>query len=874
MRFVLTFIVCFISYFQIVYAGTPHLIHGKLINTDGSIPANQDITYSVFILGNNQDNILTESNTGCGYMNGNWWLEVGNFQRNWSIGDVLYIDINNTNGQNYNAYILLNGKGSQLCSFPLVNEGPPIADAGPDQTAKIGTAVQLNASNSYDPDVKIAIYSWEQKEGYTVELSNSQSANPTFIAPRINNDNYCLVFELTVTDHGLLTSKDTCIINITDENLSPIANAGLDKTVNTGDEVLLDASDSFDPNDEIESYLWEQTFGPRVSLSGETSVKSTFIAPSAGETGTVLSFQLTVNDQENLRSIDTCNIIVINNNMPPIADAGNDQSVKESDLVILDASNSSDPDFQPVIYLWKQTRGCPITLSDINTKKTSFIAPPVDDLGIKLDFKITITDDKGLQAEDDVTININDNGISGFPDNALTFKTLNGKSIGVYVSDGDLIKFDIISLSEISDSNNKPVNMLYDLFDMNIKTYYASATATVKFYLLEPIPAGYNWFKYSIKKGWNDYSSFTSVDSNNKQLTITLVDGDIGDDDQENGIIVDPSGLGTLISPKQNPPPKSGDSGGGCFIQLLKFERKIYISVLILILLITFYILKIKFKFLEKENMLQKSIKYQVLIILTLLFFITFSKIGYTESMTFSLKKGLNGISIPYKNTGINNAEELINNIVHCEKVQYWDASKQKYISHEKGSDKNIFFVTSGNPYFVSVTEDSELIVTGDFIDNIEFDLISTSKSNINAIAVPIYRVDFENAEQIINEIPGCTAIWYWDSDKQGLIGHPIATEINNFSIKPGYPYFVHVNENVTWEVRTSPNIHVVTPLNGTVSYTSPSIIKIAYNDKKFGIDEASLNIKINGVDKTNLFTVSSEGAYYTVDSKLPLEKI
>ena len=55
-------------------------------------------------------------------------------------------------------------------------------------------------------------------------------------------------------------------------------------------------------------------------------------------------FQLTVTDSSGLQSTDTCivNIIWINN--PPTADAGTDQSVNEGVLVVLDGSNSTDPD--------------------------------------------------------------------------------------------------------------------------------------------------------------------------------------------------------------------------------------------------------------------------------------------------------------------------------------------------------------------------------------------------------------------------------------------------------------------------------------------------------------------------------------------------
>jgi len=52
----------------------------------------------------------------------------------------------------------------------------------------------------------------------------------------------------------------------------PTANAGVDQTVLEKSKVILDGSNSFDPDDGIESYLWKQVAGPAVTYSDPTSV--------------------------------------------------------------------------------------------------------------------------------------------------------------------------------------------------------------------------------------------------------------------------------------------------------------------------------------------------------------------------------------------------------------------------------------------------------------------------------------------------------------------------------------------------------------------------------------------------------------------------
>ena len=54
-------------------------------------------------------------------------------------------------------------------------------------------------------------------------------------------------------------------------NQLPIANAGSDQIVNTGDKVTLNGSRSKDPDGKITSYSWTQISGPAVTLNGSNT---------------------------------------------------------------------------------------------------------------------------------------------------------------------------------------------------------------------------------------------------------------------------------------------------------------------------------------------------------------------------------------------------------------------------------------------------------------------------------------------------------------------------------------------------------------------------------------------------------------------------
>ncbi len=92
---------------------------------------------------------------------------------------------------------------------------PPTADAGPDQTVREGVTVTLDASNSSDPDDGIASYLWEQTTGIAVTLSDPTKANPTFVAPLVD-ESEILLFQVTVKDYGGLQASDNVSVTVKD----------------------------------------------------------------------------------------------------------------------------------------------------------------------------------------------------------------------------------------------------------------------------------------------------------------------------------------------------------------------------------------------------------------------------------------------------------------------------------------------------------------------------------------------------------------------------------------------------------------------------------------------------------------------------------
>jgi len=290
----------------------------------------------------------------------------------------------------------------------ITSNSPPTANAGADQVVGENVTVTLDGSNSDDPDGDIVSYAWVQTDGPLVTLSDASAAKPTFTSPNVGIEGASLTFQLTVTDATSLTSTATTIVNVSWSNAPPVANAGPNQHVSEGVLVTLDASASTDPDDGIASYKWEQIAGPLpfVTLSDANAVNPTFTSPNVGQSGEALIFKLTVTDIGGLKATDTVIINVSWSNIPPVADAGPDQTKAEGTLVTLDASASYDIDDGIATYAWVQTGGAPVTLSNPHAMKPTFTTPDVGMAGDTLTFELTVTDRGGLMATDTVTINV------------------------------------------------------------------------------------------------------------------------------------------------------------------------------------------------------------------------------------------------------------------------------------------------------------------------------------------------------------------------------------------------------------------------------------------------------------------------------------
>jgi hypothetical protein len=92
-----------------------------------------------------------------------------------------------------------------------VEDNPPTASAGPDQTVASGASVSLDGTGSSDPDGDTLSYAWTQSAEPSVTLNGSGTATPSFTAP---TGPATLSFNLQVCDTHSACDSDSVTVNV------------------------------------------------------------------------------------------------------------------------------------------------------------------------------------------------------------------------------------------------------------------------------------------------------------------------------------------------------------------------------------------------------------------------------------------------------------------------------------------------------------------------------------------------------------------------------------------------------------------------------------------------------------------------------------
>lgn len=210
----------------------------------------------------------------------------------------------------------------------------PVAEAGPDTDTEV-LQVGFDATGSADADGDALIYRWDFGDG-SAPVAGARVTH-------VFDTSGIYPVTLRVDDGTGLTNAtaiDTTTVTI---KARPVADAGSNRDVCSGQPILFDASDSTDPDGGLLAYIWDFGDGETSDLINPTK---TYEQPGA------YPITLTVRNGTGTDWGTATNRIAALVREGPIADAGADMTVCTNQPVRFDGSGSRDADGAVNAFAW------------------------------------------------------------------------------------------------------------------------------------------------------------------------------------------------------------------------------------------------------------------------------------------------------------------------------------------------------------------------------------------------------------------------------------------------------------------------------------------------------------------------------------------
>jgi len=351
---------------------------------------------STIDIGNSESQKISLDHHGVGILGNGGVLGAGGLHFSQANEDYLYagdyFDIAPSSKTSFRYYYNKSDADAYLDSLDfniiptsVTSNQAPIANAGDDKSVIVNETITLTGKGT-DSDGTISSYKWTKEDE-----ALATTAQFDYIPTTVGTDILMLI--VTDDDGAVATDKIEIIVNdMNENNQAPIANAGEDKSITVNETITLTGTGS-DSDGTIIHYAWGKD---DTVLATTASFEYT---PSVVGTDTLT---LAVTDNDGDVAFDIVVITVnklIEGNQPPVANAGDDKSVTVNQSITLTGSGT-DSDGTITSYEWKEGNSVLAT-----TASFSYIPTNVGSHTLTL----TVTDDDGVTATDQVAITVNAN---------------------------------------------------------------------------------------------------------------------------------------------------------------------------------------------------------------------------------------------------------------------------------------------------------------------------------------------------------------------------------------------------------------------------------------------------------------------------------
>ena len=311
-------------------------------------------------------------------------------------------DIGGKNG--YEWLIQYTNKRGYLTGVTSSPPGALSANAGTNQTITLpANSVTLTGSGS-ETNGTIASYLWTQLSGPSTATIGSAGQAATTVGSLVQGT---YRFQLTVTDNSGVTATASVQVTVNAAVVpgTPVVNAGPNQSITLPTNSVTLTATASETNGTIVSYAWTQVSGPSaaaLATPGQVSTQVTRLAQG------VYTFQILITDNSGVTASDVVKVTVdaaAPTPGAPLANAGADQVITLPINSVTLSGSGSETNGTIVSYTWTQVSGPSTAAIATDAQATTAVSGLVQ-AGVYT-FKLTVKDNSGVTANDEVEVTVN-----------------------------------------------------------------------------------------------------------------------------------------------------------------------------------------------------------------------------------------------------------------------------------------------------------------------------------------------------------------------------------------------------------------------------------------------------------------------------------
>jgi len=247
----------------------------------------------------------------------------------------------------------------------------PVARSVRTLSTVVGVAVAIDGSGSHDANGQRIVFQWTVIEAPSGSIATLDADDPAPVFTADEPGTY--VLQLIVTNEDGLQSRAARTTLIAFESRAPPnTRIGQDRDASVGAEVRLNAGASFDPLDSPLTFLWSMISAPFASTLTDRDIlrRETPDASFTPDVAGPFVLGLEASNGE-LASEDRVTITATQDNLAPVADAGDHQARAFVEPITLHGEGSFDPDAGPAPLGFQWSLVARPTLSSVTSSEPS-----------------------------------------------------------------------------------------------------------------------------------------------------------------------------------------------------------------------------------------------------------------------------------------------------------------------------------------------------------------------------------------------------------------------------------------------------------------------------------------------------------------------